>query len=143
MKFCAKCGKEILDEAVICPGCGCAVAMQASAPKVSYEQAISNSGVMVAVGSILLALGVFVALFVNVFLGAVLCLAAEIVFVIPNTKIQKLFKQNNYGISDKAKLKAEEKALRKELKKSNKAYAAASVLSIIALVCVIAFALMI
>lgn len=26
MKFCQKCGKEIVDEAVICPGCGCAVA---------------------------------------------------------------------------------------------------------------------
>lgn len=25
MKFCEKCGKEIMDEAVICPGCGCAV----------------------------------------------------------------------------------------------------------------------
>lgn len=25
MKFCSKCGKEILDETVICPGCGCAV----------------------------------------------------------------------------------------------------------------------
>ena len=25
MKFCEKCGKEIMDEAVICPGCGCSV----------------------------------------------------------------------------------------------------------------------
>lgn len=25
MKFCSKCGKEIADEAVICPGCGCTV----------------------------------------------------------------------------------------------------------------------
>ncbi len=25
MKYCEKCGKEIMDEAVICPGCGCAV----------------------------------------------------------------------------------------------------------------------
>lgn len=25
MKFCQHCGKEILDEAVICPGCGCSV----------------------------------------------------------------------------------------------------------------------
>jgi hypothetical protein len=25
MKFCEKCGKEIMDEAVICPGCGCAI----------------------------------------------------------------------------------------------------------------------
>ena len=26
MKFCQKCGKELVDEAVFCPGCGCAVA---------------------------------------------------------------------------------------------------------------------
>lgn len=25
MKYCQKCGKEIMDEAVICPGCGCMV----------------------------------------------------------------------------------------------------------------------
>ena len=25
MKYCEKCGKEIMDEAVVCPGCGCAV----------------------------------------------------------------------------------------------------------------------
>lgn len=24
MKYCSKCGKEIMDEAVVCPGCGCA-----------------------------------------------------------------------------------------------------------------------
>ena len=26
MKYCSKCGKEIFEEAVICPHCGCAVA---------------------------------------------------------------------------------------------------------------------
>ena len=26
MKYCTKCGKELIDEAVVCPGCGCAVA---------------------------------------------------------------------------------------------------------------------
>lgn len=25
MKYCSKCGKEIMEEAVICPECGCAV----------------------------------------------------------------------------------------------------------------------
>ena len=25
MKYCTKCGKELIDEAVVCPGCGCAV----------------------------------------------------------------------------------------------------------------------
>ena len=28
MKFCSKCGKEIMDEAVICPGCGCSVVQE-------------------------------------------------------------------------------------------------------------------
>ncbi len=28
MKFCQKCGKEIAEEAVICPGCGCAISSQ-------------------------------------------------------------------------------------------------------------------
>ncbi len=28
MKFCEKCGKELLDEAVICPGCGCEVTLK-------------------------------------------------------------------------------------------------------------------
>ena len=23
MKYCSKCGKEIMDEAIVCPGCGC------------------------------------------------------------------------------------------------------------------------
>ena len=25
MKYCSKCGKELFDEAVVCPNCGCAV----------------------------------------------------------------------------------------------------------------------
>lgn len=25
MKYCQKCGNELVDEAVVCPGCGCAV----------------------------------------------------------------------------------------------------------------------
>ena len=28
MRFCQKCGKEIMDEAVVCPGCGCSVAKE-------------------------------------------------------------------------------------------------------------------
>ena len=28
MKYCAYCGKQLLDEAIICPGCGCAATMQ-------------------------------------------------------------------------------------------------------------------
>lgn len=31
MKYCSKCGKELFDEAVYCPGCGCAAAPQKQA----------------------------------------------------------------------------------------------------------------
>lgn len=31
MKFCQRCGKQIIDEAVICPYCGCPTQMQANA----------------------------------------------------------------------------------------------------------------
>ena len=30
MKYCSKCGKELIDEAIICTGCGCAVAKPTS-----------------------------------------------------------------------------------------------------------------
>ena len=33
MKFCEKCGKEIAEEAVICPGCGCAIAEKGNGGK--------------------------------------------------------------------------------------------------------------
>lgn len=39
MKYCSKCGKEILDEAVICPHCGCA----ADNRKLDREEKITNT----------------------------------------------------------------------------------------------------
>ena len=32
MKYCSRCGKEIMDEAVVCPNCGCAVNPRNSEP---------------------------------------------------------------------------------------------------------------
>ena len=42
MKYCSKCGKELLDEAVICPQCGCATGYPASAQ--AQPQTQNNSG---------------------------------------------------------------------------------------------------
>lgn len=41
MKFCSHCGKELVDEAVICTGCGCAVGSQPT----PVQQAISQPSV--------------------------------------------------------------------------------------------------
>ena len=37
MKFCSKCGKELIDDAIICTGCGCAVV----SPPTSYNDTVS------------------------------------------------------------------------------------------------------
>ena len=38
MKFCSKCGKEIMDEAIVCPNCGCAVVNPAVPQQLSNDQ---------------------------------------------------------------------------------------------------------
>lgn len=38
MKFCSKCGKEILDEAIVCPNCGCAVVNPATPQQIKDDQ---------------------------------------------------------------------------------------------------------
>lgn len=41
MKYCTHCGKELFDEAVICPGCGCAVGT-ASAPAATKDDLLTK-----------------------------------------------------------------------------------------------------
>ena len=41
MKFCSHCGKEIVDEAVVCPGCGCAVGANRNGAVVAADDAPS------------------------------------------------------------------------------------------------------
>lgn len=33
MKYCSKCGKELFDEAIFCPGCGCGCEKKVKEPK--------------------------------------------------------------------------------------------------------------
>ena len=51
MAFCSKCGKEIMDEAVICPGCGCPVAGKATTYSQKRDVLVDDKvkGVLVAV----------------------------------------------------------------------------------------------
>lgn len=49
MKFCQHCGKEILDEAVICPGCGCSVQATNSPQVAEVDESVSAGLVILAV----------------------------------------------------------------------------------------------
>ncbi len=45
MKYCSHCGNELLDEAVICPKCGCMVEYN---PRVEKQETQKNSGLKIA-----------------------------------------------------------------------------------------------
>ncbi len=142
MKFCEKCGKEIMDEAVICPSCGCAVAKEIKKAEVSYENCITGATTTNIISAIIIVLGIVCWILINMWIGAILCLAAEIIALIPTSKVQKAFKQN--GLNGNSKnIKAKKKEIIKDLKNKNRAYSFSKVLAVIAFVFLLVFILFI
>lgn len=141
MKFCAHCGKEIMDEAEVCLGCGCAVEKEATQKAASYDDCVKGAAATNAVSAIVLAVGVLCALFVNVWIGIVLCLGAELIAVSPNTKVQKAIRNNNRTL-DKMALKETGKQCQIDLKAKHSAYRFSFVLAYISLACLIVFVLL-
>ncbi len=141
MKYCAKCGKEIMDDAVICPGCGCAIAKETKVKQVSYDDCVKGAATTNIISVLILAAGVLCGLFVSVLVGAVLCLVAEILVLMPNSKLQKAFKSNNKSL-DKKEFKEKAKQCKKDMKAKYSAYKFSFVIGYLALAGVIVFALL-
>ena len=140
MKFCQKCGKEIMDEAVVCPGCGCPVATESKKTEGSYEECLKGVGTTNIISAVITLLGVVCWLLINVWVGVILCLVAEMVALSANSKLLKAFKQN--GLSRKSKQdNMKMKAIKKDLKANNSAYKFSMILGIIDLVLVCIFVL--
>ncbi len=138
MKFCQKCGKEIMDEAVVCPGCGCPVVTESKKTEVSYEECLKGVGTTNIISAVITLLGVVCWLLINLWVGAILCLVAEMVALSANSKLLKTFKQN--GLSRKSKQdNMKMKAIKKDLKANNSAYKFSIILGIIDLVLVCIF----
>ena len=104
MKYCTHCGKELLDEAVICVGCGCAVDRQSvqmadnmpvdgTALLNTLAQRLNTNGIIWLVIGILQILG---GLFINWFLLIVGVL--NIVSAIQDMNYSKTLKVNPVGI---------------------------------------------
>ncbi len=141
MKICNHCGNTLLDEAVLCPSCGCAVKSEFKPKQASYDDCVKGAATTNIISAILLALGIFCALIVNVWIGAVLCLAAEIVALVPNSKLQKALKSNNNGLDKKA-LKDIGKKCTKDLKAKYSGFKFSFILGYVAFACLIVFALL-
>jgi len=54
MKYCVKCGKELMDEAVFCPGCGCAVETTQPVQKQSSSTFQTPAKVFMILGTVLM-----------------------------------------------------------------------------------------
>ena len=139
MKFCEKCGKEILDEAVVCPGCGCAIEKRAK--QISYDDCVKGASKTNIISAVALVIGVVCALFVNVWIGVILCLVAELTALSPNSKVQKALKNNNKS-SDKKEFKEKAKQCQKELKSKYSAFKFSFILAYAAFACLIVFVLL-
>lgn len=139
MKFCSKCGKEIMDEAVVCPSCGCAVEKELTKNKeVSYDDCVKNAATTNIISAVVIALGIVAGLFINMWLGAILCLVAELIALSPNSKVQKSLKQNGL-VGNTKEMKEKRKAIMKDLKVKNSAYKFSMILAIVALILLIIF----
>lgn len=49
MKFCQHCGKEIMDEAVVCPGCGCATKQEIKTQAPEVDNTVSGGLVILSI----------------------------------------------------------------------------------------------
>ena len=87
-------------------------------------------------GIIALAIGVLVYLLINVWAGAVLALAAEILFTVPRSTLNGRIKRENAD-KDKAALKALQKEANASEKSVNGAYAVCGVLAAVSLAALI------
>lgn len=162
MKICQNCGKEVAEDFKYCNSCGAEVedATDENVDVESTENTVEQSDVnvyqnvqpadsndeylpliskskntnLLSIG--LLAVGVISLLFINGWLGAVLCFVAEIVALIPNTKVQKLFKSKNPTM-DKKSFKTNLKELQNDLKAKNKEFKTSFLIAIIALVALV------
>ncbi len=142
MKFCQKCGKEIMDEAVVCPGCGCSIEKEVKIKEASYDDCLKGAATTNIISIVVIVLGVVCWLLVNMWIGAILCLVAEFIALSANSKLQKAFKQNGL-IGNSKEVKEKKKAIMKDLKSKHPAYKFSMILAVIALVLLVIFVLFI
>ena len=101
MKFCTHCGKEIFDEAVICPGCGCSTGpVSVQTNRVSLIQRLAekvktNAIIWLIIGILQVLAGLFVGWFVLI-VGVL-----NIVSSVQDMNYSKQLPENSTGIIQK------------------------------------------
>ena len=58
MKFCQRCGEEIMDEEAFCPGCGCTVAKEIEKTEISYAKCVKVAVTTAILSAVAIVLGI-------------------------------------------------------------------------------------
>lgn len=140
MKFCQRCGEEIMDEEVFCPGCGCTVAKEFEKTEISYAKCVKAAVTADILSAVAIALGIICWLLINMWVGVILCLAAEFIALSTDLNLQRAFKRN--GLNRKSKEDKEKmRTIKRNLKSENPAYKFSAALAVIAVVLAVILAL--
>ena len=106
-------------------------------PTADYDASVKNAKVCLITALAVLAVGVICALLVSPYLGAALCLAAELTALLPRTKFRKTFRGAHRSITDKKEMNRLEKEAAKQVKKKNKVFSVCTVAAAVALAALI------
>lgn len=112
--FCQKCGKEIVEEAVVCPYCGCATANYVAAavqPRASKQHSAQYTQVLEFSGQVKKA-------YTFAIIALATCLGIGAVFAFPNvSRIKKLKDHPDIPVTDPDEIRVYE-AAKSKLKKA-------------------------
>ena len=79
MKYCTKCGKELVDEAIVCVGCGCAVEPVEVVP-VEQPVPAKQQNVLVTVAKVFMVIGTVANAFYAFLIPLIWCLPMTVVY---------------------------------------------------------------
>ena len=125
---------------MFCPGCGCTVAKEIEKTEISYAKCVKVAVKTAILSAVAIVLGIICWLLINMWVGVILCLAAEFIALSPDSNLQRAFKRN--GLNRKSKEDKEKmRTIKRNLKSENPAYKFSAVLAVIAVVLAVILAL--
>ena len=125
---------------MFCPGCGCTVAKEIEKTEISYAKCVKVALTTAILSAVAIVLGIICWLLINMWVGVILCLAAEFIALSPDSNLQRAFKRNKLNRKSKED-KEKMRTIKRNLKSENPAYKFSAVLAVIAVVLAVILAL--
>ena len=105
---------------MFCPGCGCTVAKEIEKTEISYAKCVKVALTTAILSAVAIVLGIICWLLINMWVGVILCLAAEFIALSPDSNLQRAFKRNKLNRKSKED-KEKMRTIKRNLKSENPA----------------------